>query len=597
MALIGPMKYLTIGGSTYEIQGQEITSSAITTALGYTPYNGSTNPNGYISSFTDVNVTSTAVTGATTNYITGSTTSSTTTGTLSKHASASIYTTADSGTGGYAELRLGNATNNTTAGGKYGQIRLYGSGATYYTTVKAGQPSSNNTLTLPTSAGTVALTSDIPDVSGKIDTAGTGLSKSGTTLNHSNSVTAQTTQAIYPIKIDAQGHISAYGTAVTPLTASSTLDATKLSGTIPSGCYTDNDTKVSTAAVTSGTTYYPTVGSDSTSAATKYYDKTGFAYKATNGTANGTNGQASITLGNNTASTTANWKQGKVILYGTTAYATTIVAGAPSAARTITLPNNTGTVALTSDIPDVSGKIDTAGTGLSKSGTTLNHSNSVTAQTTQAVYPIKIDAQGHISAYGTAVTIPTVPSAGTTASAVGTSSSGGSATTWSKSDHVHSISSSTITSALGYTPYNSTNPSGYTTNTGTVTKVTAGTGLAIGTTAQGNFTTTGTINHTNSVTAQTTQAVYPIKIDAQGHISGYGTAVTIPTVPSAGTTASAVGTSSSGGSATTWSKSDHVHNITSATITSALGYTPYNGTTNPNGYVTTAGTQVQIVRW
>lgn len=58
-------------------------------------------------------------------------------------------------------------------------------------------------------------------------------------------------------------------------------------------------------------------------------------------------------------------------------------------------------------IPDVSGKIDTAGTGLSKSGTTLNHSNSVTAQTTQAIYPIKIDAQGHISEYGSAVSVPT----------------------------------------------------------------------------------------------------------------------------------------------------------------------------------------------
>lgn len=83
-------------------------------------------------------------------------------------------------------------------------------------------------------------------------TAGTGLSIGTTaqgefttsgTINHTNSVTAQTTQAIYPIKIDAQGHISAYGNAVTPLTASSTLDATKLSGTIPSSCYTDNDTK------------------------------------------------------------------------------------------------------------------------------------------------------------------------------------------------------------------------------------------------------------------------------------------------------------------------------------------------------------------
>lgn len=65
-----------------------------------------------------------------------------------------------------------------------------------------------------------------------------------------------------------------------------------------------------------------------------------------------------------------------------------------------------------------------------------------------------------------------------------------------------------------------------TSNTGTVTQVTAGTGLSIGSTAGGNFTTSGTINHTNAVTAQNTQAIYPIKIDAQGHISAYGSAVT-----------------------------------------------------------------------
>ena len=64
---------------------------------------------------------------------------------------------------------------------------------------------------------------------------------------------------------------------------------------------------------------------------------------------------------------------------------------------------------------------------------------------------------------GNAITInASVPSAGTTASEVGTTSSGGSATTYSKSDHVHNITSSTITSALGFTP---------TSNTGTVTSV------------------------------------------------------------------------------------------------------------------------------
>lgn len=43
------------------------------------------------------------------------------------------------------------------------------------------------------------------------------------------------------------------------------------------------------------------------------------------------------------------------------------------------------------------GKIDTAGTGLSKSGTTLNHSNSVTAKTTAGAYKIKYDSSGHIT--------------------------------------------------------------------------------------------------------------------------------------------------------------------------------------------------------
>lgn len=74
---------------------------------------------------------------------------------------------------------------------------------------------------------------------------------------------------------------------------------------------------------------------------------------------------------------------------------------------------------------------------------------------------------------------------------------------------------------------------------GTVTKVTAGTGLSIGSTAGGNFTTTGTINHTNAVTAQTTQAVYPIKIDAQGHISAYGSAQTILTIGTGASNAAA----------------------------------------------------------
>ena len=44
--------------------------------------------------------------------------------------------------------------------------------------------------------------------------AGTGLILDGTTFNHSNSVTAQTTKSFYPITIDAQGHISEYGEGI-----------------------------------------------------------------------------------------------------------------------------------------------------------------------------------------------------------------------------------------------------------------------------------------------------------------------------------------------------------------------------------------------
>ena len=65
------------------------------------------------------------------------------------------------------------------------------------------------------------------DISGKIDTAGSGLSKSGTTLNHSNSVTAQTTAALKKIQYDAQGHIT--GTESVSASDIPTLTKSKIS--------------------------------------------------------------------------------------------------------------------------------------------------------------------------------------------------------------------------------------------------------------------------------------------------------------------------------------------------------------------------------
>ena len=55
-----------------------------------------------------------------------------------------------------------------------------------------------------------------------------------------------------------------------------------------------------------------------------------------------------------------------------------------------------------------------------------------------------------------------------------------------------SLLSSDVTTALGFTPYNSSNPSGYTSNTGTVTSV-AGTGTVSGLTLTGTVTTSGSL--------------------------------------------------------------------------------------------------------
>ena len=187
MALIGEMQYLTIGDNTYSIPTsggstvqitRNLTSGTKTATITVdgtsyelfaptpptvpTKTSDLTNDSGFITSFTDENVTNTAVTAATTYYLTGSTSSSTATGGLSKHAAIKAYVTANSGTGGSARIDLGNTTATTSAGGKEGIIRLYGTSATYYVDIKAGAPSANRTITLPNKTGTVALTDDIP---------------------------------------------------------------------------------------------------------------------------------------------------------------------------------------------------------------------------------------------------------------------------------------------------------------------------------------------------------------------------------------------------------------------------------------------------
>lgn len=353
------------------------THSAISSKSGAVSFNVPTktshltNDSGFITSYTDENMKWTASTSTNTYYPLQST-STATTSTANTLNSVSFYQYYNTG-GGYRRLDLGNATAYKSSGGAYGTIRLYGAAATYYgdlvpgvlgTTSGDGHISANRTWTLPDKTGTIALTSDIPSVptktsdltndSGFVTSSGvtsiatsspiSGGTITGTgTISHATSGVgnAVTTAGFYKFKYDTYGHV----TGVSSVTAS---DITELI-TIP----TNTDSKLEIGAVTSGTTYYPIVAANSTTAATRQYDATGIAYTGTNGTANGSNGNALLTLGNNTASTTANWKKGTVRLYGTTAYYTDLVSGAPTANRTITFPNKTGTVALTDDIPSI----------------------------------------------------------------------------------------------------------------------------------------------------------------------------------------------------------------------------------------------------
>ena len=201
-------------------------------------------------------------------------------------------------------------------------------------------------------------------------------------------------------------------------------------------------------------------------------------------------------------------------------------------------------------------------------------------------------------------TITTVSTTGSGNAVTAITASNGAITVTKGTTFLTGITSSQVTTALGYTPYNSTNPNGYTTNTGTVTQVTAGTGLKIGTASSGgNITTTGTINHINSVTAQTTQALYPIKIDAQGHISAYGSAVTswaLSAITGADDLKAIEALTGTSGflkktATNTWGLDTNTYltGITSSQITTALGYTPYDST-NPDGYTNNVGTVTSV---
>ena len=283
---------------------------------------------------------------------------------------------------------------------------------------------------------------------GGLSISNSPVTSSGTiTVGHSNILTsAQATSGIYPITIDKNGHIASYGTKWSPEAPSvayqggtTTIqqdwdakfgsepdDVGEALDLIASGALTGLDV-VST---------YSSTGSDPVNG-----KAINAALQTLDSSVSATTGQAisalTITDGKITSSTKINVGEANQNAFSNIKVGTdTIVAD--STTDTLEIAGGTG-VLLTADTTNdkVTINIDTGALGggtvtnvsvansggltitgspITSTGTiSIGHANSsITAQTTQAVYPIKIDTYGHITSYGTAVTIPTVYNAALT---------------------------------------------------------------------------------------------------------------------------------------------------------------------------------------
>lgn len=219
--------------------------------------------------------------------------------------------------------------------------------------------------------GTVTSVGISNATNGGLSISGSPVTDSGSiTVGHSNILTsAQSTSAVYPITIDKNGHIASYGGAVTipsitlngssstspsfyaPTSAGTSGYVLKSNGsgapTWTSAVLTDENVKVDK--VTGSSSIYPTfVDSTSNSTTSSLKKNDSFSGYTTSNTE--VSGYTYIALGNSTATSTAGGKRGELRLFGTGINYTAISPGAPTATRTITLPDASGTVALTSDI-------------------------------------------------------------------------------------------------------------------------------------------------------------------------------------------------------------------------------------------------------
>lgn len=150
------------------------------------------------------------------------------------------------------------------------------------------------------------------------------------------------------------------------------------------------------------------------------------------------------------------------------------------------------------------------------------------------------------------------------------------------SGYISGISSSDVTTALGFTPYNATNPSGYVTA--------AGARGAISVTGAGSYdSATGVINIVGGVTSFNTRTG-AITLSSADVTTALGFTPYNNTNPSGyitGITSTMVTTALGFTPYNSSNPNGYISSITSANVTTALGFTPYNAT-NPSGYITSS---------
>lgn len=168
------------------------------------------------------------------------------------------------GTGAKAIKQYGTtavSTSNQTTGWNAGAVVMFTYDGTYW--VRDQGYNTNTTYS------SLAAASKGTDVS---------LVTTGEKYTWNNKADKATTLAGYGItdaKITNGTTITLGSNSITPLTADSTLDATKLSGTIPSSCYTDTDTK-NTAGSTNSTAKLYLIGATSQANNAQTYSNSNF---------------------------------------------------------------------------------------------------------------------------------------------------------------------------------------------------------------------------------------------------------------------------------------------------------------------------------